>query len=84
MATLISNGDLLFDHKHFLGAFSSAPDAIDGDLYINTSDNGYYIYGGGIWWLIATLTPSGTITYRVLLETGDNLLLENGDYMRTE
>jgi hypothetical protein len=58
--------------EHWRGVNSSAPVGIDGDYYINSNDNGYYVYYSGGWNLVGT----------AILSTG--ILLENGDYMLLE
>lgn len=59
----------------FLGVSSSAPSsAQNGNTYINSTDNGYYVYWGS-WQLIGTLTPpTGSF---LLLEDGTEILLED-------
>ena len=88
MANIISftsAGELLFTPNSFRGAFASEPsDPKDGWQYINTGDNNLYIYAGGIWWILQAVTPTGSVTYRVLLENSDVLSYEDGNLMRTE
>lgn len=68
----------------FSGELSSAPSSPRiGDSYLNTGDNNYYIWSGTQWWAIAA-TPTGGATFRILLENGDNFMLENGDIARLE
>lgn len=61
----------------FKGLLASAPaGALEGWRYINSGDNGYYIYYGGTWQLLHTLTPA--VLSFLLLEIGDYILLEDG------
>lgn len=76
------SGSLDYYENNFRGVLSSAPSGNDGNTYINSSDNGYYIYYGGAWQLIATLTPAASS--KMLLETGDRILLETGDFALLE
>ena len=88
MASVVSitdAGGLIFTPNQFRGAAASAPsDPKDGWTYINDSDNYLYMYAGGQWWQIYAVTPTGAVTYRVLMENSDNFALESGDIMRTE
>lgn len=62
----------------FLGVKSTAPaTAKEGNTYVNSVDNGYYIYYGGTWQSLHTLTPAEL--YELLQETGgtDSILLES-------
>jgi len=60
----------------FLGIFASAPsNPEEGNTYINSTDNGYYIFYGGTWQLLHTLTPS--TPFFLLLEDGFYLLQED-------
>ena len=68
------------DFRGVLGTAPSAPQ--EGWTYINSSDNGYYIYFGSAWQLLHTLTPAALEF--LLLENGDTLLLENGDKIAKE
>ena len=53
-------------------------------LYYDTDDSTLYVYVAGIWYPISGGGAPPT-TYRMLLENGiDAILLENGDYIRTE
>lgn len=40
---------------------SDPASASEGDLFINTADNGYKVYYGGTWQTLHTLTPSSGI-----------------------
>lgn len=67
-----------FEKNYFRGVSASEPSSPEeGWTYINSSDNGYYIYYGETWQLLHTLTPA-TLSF-LLLETGDILLKEDGD-----
>ena len=67
----------------FLGIFASAPSLPEeGQRYINSGDNGLYIYYGGAWQLLHTLTPA-TLSY-LLLEDDSILLLETGDKLAVQ
>ncbi len=69
----------------FQGELSSDPSNPEtGWTYINTGDNNLYIWGGSQWWVLQAVTPTGSATYRILLENGDNFTLENGDIARLE
>jgi hypothetical protein len=62
----------------FRGVLASAPSGPqEGWTYINSGDNGYYIYYGGSWQSLHTLTPEA-VEY-LLMEDGGSLLQENGD-----
>lgn len=68
----------LIELSPFRGVLAAAPTGPEeGWTYINSGDNGYYIYYGGTWQLLHTLT-AGAASY-ILLENGDRLLFENGD-----
>jgi len=61
---------------NFQGVLASAPsNPEEGWTYINSGDNGYYIYYGGTWQLLHTLTPA-TASY-FLLEDGFYFLYED-------
>lgn len=61
----------------FLGIYALAPaNPVDGNMYINSGDNGLYIYYGSSWQLLHTLTPP-TLSF-LLLEDNSYLLLEDG------
>ena len=48
-----------YEDNYFRGVLSVEPTTpIDGWTYINSSDNGYYIYYGGSWQLLHTLTAA--------------------------
>lgn len=67
----------------FHGVSASAPSApSEGDTYINSSTHGYYIYYGGTWQLLHTLT--GASYNYLLLEDGFILLKEDGDKIALE
>ena len=61
---------------------ASAPTGQEGLTYINSSDNGYYIYYGGTWQLLHTLTPAQL--YYLLLEDGFTMLLETSDKLAVQ
>jgi hypothetical protein len=45
--------------SNFKGVLASAPLFPQEDwFYINSIDNGYYVYYGGTWQLLHTLTPA--------------------------
>lgn len=70
-------GKLDFDSGTFKGVLASAPSTpLEGWTYINSGDNGYYIYYGETWQLLHTLTPAALEF--LLMETGEFLLLEDG------
>lgn len=63
--------------KGFQGVSSSSPSSPqEGWTYINSGDNGYYIYYSGSWQLLHTLT-AGALSL-LLQEIGDYLLQEDG------
>jgi len=67
----------------FRGILAAAPAGpSNGWLYINSGDDKMYIYYGGTWQALHTLTPAA-LTY-LLLETGDKILLETGDKLALE
>jgi hypothetical protein len=68
---------------HWRGVSATEPEGVEGDYYINSVDNGYYIYYNGGWSLVATTIPPITTT-GILLESGDYLLLETGDIILKE
>lgn len=55
---------------------SDPASASDGDLFINTTDDGMKVYYGGVWQTLHTLTAA-TPSF-LLLEDGFSLLLEDG------
>lgn len=62
----------------FAGVFTAAPlNVEEGTTYINSTDNGFYLYAGGIWWLWKILSPTSSSNYNILLEDGFGFLLEN-------
>ena len=71
------------NRDHWRGVSATEPDGVEGDYYINSVDNGYYIYYNGGWSLVATTIPPVTTT-GILLESGDYLLLETGDIILKE
>jgi hypothetical protein len=72
-----TTGKFDFDSGNFLGLLGSEPlSTIEGKTYINLVDNGYYIYYGGTWQLLHTLTAAAA-TY-LLLEDSSFILLEDG------
>lgn len=67
----------------YKGAMSAAPSSpTNGTMYFDTDDSLLYVYYGGSW--IPISGGGAAPTYRLLLESGDNLAFENGDLMRTE
>lgn len=75
-------GRLDYDSGNFKGVSGSAPSSPDqGWTYINSGNNGYYIYYGLTWQLLHTLIAT---TSFMLLESGDILLLESGDKLVLE
>ena len=61
----------------FHGLLASAPSGpAEGWTYINSGDDGYYIYYGGTWQLLHTLTPATPGGF-ILLEDGFFLLQED-------
>lgn len=63
---------------YFRGVSASEPTSpVEGWTYINSGDDGYYIYYGGTWQLLHTLT--GASDSFLLLEDGFIVLLETGD-----
>lgn len=68
------------DYPKILATAPSGPK--EGYTYINSVDNGYYIYYGGAWQLLHTLTPAA-LEY-LLLESGNFFLLETGDKLAVE
>lgn len=70
-------GNLDYYQKIFLGTLSSAPStATDGQTYLNSTNDSYYVWYSGAWQLVATFSVSNSF---LLLETGDFILLETGD-----
>lgn len=68
---------------NFQGVLAAAPsNPQEGWTYINSGDDGYYIYYDGTWQLLHTLTPA-QLSF-LLLETGDILLKEDGDKVALE
>lgn len=73
---LIGDSFCYFENA-FQGVSASAPSSPqEGWTYINSGDNGYYIYYGGGWQLLHTLTPA-SLSF-LLQEIGDFLLQEDG------
>ena len=66
--------------KGLLGAEPTT--ATEGDTYVNVVDHNYYIYYGGTWQALHTLTPAALEFLE--LESGDILLLESGDKLALE
>ena len=67
----------LVNTQYFKGILASAPSSpSEGWTYINSGTNGYYIYYGGTWQLLATLTPLA-LNF-LLLEDATTLLKEDG------
>lgn len=67
-----------YEQSTFRGVLSSAPSSpSEGWTYINSTNDGYYIYYGGTWQLLHTLTP-GTASY-ILMENSDIFTFENND-----
>ena len=76
-------GNFDYWNDSFRGIFPAAPaNPQEGWFYINSSNNGYYVFYSGQWQLIATLTPAA-LNY-LLLETADHILLETGDKLALE
>lgn len=72
-----------YEQSTFRGVLSSAPSGpSEGWTYINSTDDGYYIYYGGSWQLLHTLTPPAA-DY-ILFENSDRMLMENGDLAQLE
>lgn len=61
--------------NNFMGLYATAPYGYDGYFYINTVDNGYYVYYGDAWQLLHTLTPS--MVDHILLENGGKIINED-------
>lgn len=73
---LIGDGFCYYE-RVFQGVMASAPsNPVDGWTYINSGNNGYYIYYGGSWQLLHTLIVSG-LSY-IIQELGDYILQEDG------
>lgn len=71
---LIDSGFCYFEN-FFLGVRSSVPtSSINGMTYINSSNNGFYIYYAGTWQLLHTLTPASA-SY-LLQEDGSSFILQ--------
>ena len=67
---------------NFQGVLVSAPSSPEeGWTYINSTDDGYYIYYCGTWQLLHTLVCAHDF---LLLETGDYILKEDGDKIELE
>lgn len=61
---------------NFQGVLATAPlNPQEGWTYINSGNNGYYIYFCGTWQLLATLVCADQF---LLLEDGGFILLEDG------
>lgn len=51
-----------YEASMFRGVLSSEPaNPVQGWWYVNSSDNGYYIYYGVTWQLLATLIPAANV-----------------------
>lgn len=50
---------------------------VEGQEYINSSDNGWYVYYGGTWNLVFTF--GAPVSSYILFENSDRMLMENGD-----
>lgn len=73
-----STGKFDYYEKIFQGVLASAPSSPqEGWTYINSGDNGYYIYYAGSWQLLHTLTPAAA-SYRLLEDGSSFRLLEDG------
>lgn len=55
---------------------SDPASAFEGELFINTADDGFKVYYGGSWQTLHTLTP-GVASF-LLLEDGFSFLQEDG------
>jgi hypothetical protein len=78
---VISNGTSS-GSGNFQGVLAAAPSSPqEGWTYINSGDDGYYIFYCGTWQLLHTLVCSHDF---FLLETGDYLLKEDGDKIELE
>jgi len=72
-----------YEQSQFRGILAAAPSSpTEGWTYINSGDNGYYIYYSGSWQLLHTLT-AGAVSY-ILFENSDRMLMENGDLAQLE
>lgn len=72
---LIGDGFCYFE-KSFQGVLGSAPsNPQEGWTYINSGNSGYYIYYGGIWQLLHTLSAA-SLSF-LLQEIGDFILQED-------
>lgn len=68
-------GNFDYYENNFKGVLASAPTSpLDGWTYINSLDDGYYIYYSGSWQLLHTLTP-GAASY-LLQEDGLSFILQ--------
>ena len=73
---VISDGSGSSGSGNFQGVLPSAPSGpSEGWTYINSGDNGYYIYFCGAWQLIVQLTCQDAF---LLLEDGSFVLYEDG------
>jgi hypothetical protein len=67
--------------KTYRGVLAAAPAAaLGGDTYINSVDNKYYIYYGGQWQVILTLTPA---TQENVIFDGENVIFD-GEQVKGE
>ena len=67
----------------FKGVLAAAPSSPEeGWTYVDSGDDGYYIYYGGSWQLLHTLTPAA-LSF-LLLEDGFYLLKEDSDKLALE
>lgn len=66
----------------FVGTFAVAPvSAQNGNTYLNSTSNTYWVWFAGGWQLLATFSISNSF---LLLESADYILLESGDKLVLE
>jgi hypothetical protein len=70
----IFTGSLDYYDSNFKGVLSSEPsNPAQGWTYINSGDNGYYIFYGSTWQLLHTLTPA---TQENVIFDGENVIFD--------
>jgi hypothetical protein len=78
-----STGELDYYDSSFKGVLATAPsDPAEGWTYINSVDNGYYLYYGLDWQLLHTLVPAAMVG--VTNEDGTQVTNEDGTDVQRE
>ena len=74
----VFTGNFDYYESNFKGVLASAPASpVEGWTYINSGDDGYYIYYDGSWQLLHTLTP-GTASFYLMEDGTSKYLMEDG------